>query len=288
MARTMRAATLFAGVALMALVLVACGGKKQDAQPSGTKPAGGQPTAGVLVHSPSGLKSYRYKLSVKATEPGGTASGAAPGASPPPNTAGMPARPGAAGTAGADGAGTMSLSMQAEGEFVAPDRSHSVTKMDLGFLTLNVETVQISGKAWSRTPGGQWQAGLGAAGGITGGAVDPKTLFTGQNGAQGDDALKPLNEKLAQLKGVSERVNTIDAVRYELKAAEFASLFDSVTSLNGMPTDGTVQLWISKKDGFPVRLVLQAGSPTSPDGQVEIQLEFSDLNSDKIQIQPPA
>lgn len=285
MARTMRTATLIAGVAVLALALVACGGKKKDAPSTSDKPGGQQSAGGVIVRSPSGLKSYRYKLSVKATEPGGAPSGAAPGASPTPGT---PARPGAAGAGGAADTGAVSLSMQAEGEFVAPDRTHSVTKMDLGFLALNVETVQIGDKAWSRTPGGQWQAGLGAAGGLSGGAVDPKTLFVGQNGTQGDDALKPLNEKLAQLKGVSERVNTIDAVRYELKAAEFAALFDSATGLNGMPTDGTVQLWISKPDGFPVRLVLRAGSATSPDGQVEIQLEFSDLNSDKIQIQPPA
>lgn len=281
MTRWMRAVTLAAGLTLVALTLVACGGKKQD---QSAKSSSEQPRETAIVHSPSSLKSYRYTLTVKATQPGGAA--------PVPGASATPARPGASGAPGAArppaaDAAPVSLSLQADGEFVAPDRSHSVTKMDLGFLAVNVETIEIGGKSWSRTPGGQWQPGLGAAGGMNGGNVDPKTLFGGQNGAQGDDALKPLNAKLAQLKGVSERVNTIDAVRYELKANEFASLFDTASGLNGMPTDGTVQLWVSKKDGFPVRLVLKAGSATSPDGQVEIQLEFSDLNSDKIQIQPP-
>lgn len=196
-------------------------------------------------------------------------------------------------TSESTGAGfALNISVESEGAFVAPDRSSSSTVMDLGLLALEVETITIGSQTWTSTDGGPWEEnGSDALGGLGDFDVDiTPTLFLGGDDGDAETSLRQLSERLASIDGTPDTVNGIKATRYELDAKAFADILgEDSDALSGVDDTGTTTMWIADDTRFPIRIELN--SETTQDGNVttvKITMEFFDLNSDDISIEPPA
>ena len=106
-----------------------------------------------------------------------------------------------------------------------------------------------------------------------------------------------LRSVLGALDGENDRVNGIDAVRYELTSEQFTQAFPSGGLPGGLSEgapDGAleemlVQVWIARDSGIPVHLVMEASAGDGGDeGEMRLELNLSELNSSEIEIEPPA
>jgi hypothetical protein len=251
---------LAAGLAF-GLVAVACSSSDSDAEA----------TAAPLA-SPDDLESFRFELIAEIT--------------------------GAGDLLGDDSAGASGLSvdfdatLEASGAVVAPDRTQAQIKADLGFISLDIESITIGDRSWSREPGADWvEAGAGNGVSDLGFDLAPTDLF----GSTDDADLADLRDILAERAGSREDVNGVDAVRYELTLDDIREQIESnpdlgsVTDLEGLG-DLTLAMWLERESGIPVRLLLEAtGSPEDGSGEAVIRLEMNltDLNSDSIEIEAP-
>lgn len=210
---------------------------------------------------PNDLKSYRYTLV-------GEMSGEA----------------NEAGAAGGGFALDLNVTIDASGTVVAPDREQSTLKADLGFFAIEVEQITIGDRLWTREPGGAWQEGGDDTFDLDVGSLSPSAIF---DESENGDGITRLREALKQREGVREELDGVDTVRYDLTAQDLAALDDS-GDLTGDIDDLTAQLWLSRKEGYPLRLVMDG---TGNDGEtrvtVHLELNLTDINSSSIKIDPP-
>ena len=186
----------------------------------------------------------------------------------------------------------LDFSISASGAVIVPDRQQSRIQADLGFLKLDIESIQIGDRSWTREPGGDWSSDASAAfGGLGDFDLSPTSLF----GDEADDAdLQVLQGLLDTLDGKRETVNGVAAIGYTLDAEEFAESFGALAAGEGVPgLDGQgemrVEVWIAVASGFPVRLVLEGTSvEEGAEGDFRLELNITDINSDDIEIEPPA
>lgn len=218
----------------------------------------GEPAA---LADPGDLKSYRYTLvgemSGEATEAG----------------------------AGSGGfAFDLDVTLNASGSVIAPDREQSTLKADLGFIAIEVEQITIGDRSWTREPGGAWQEGSETGFDLDVGALSPASIFDESENGEG---VTRLREALKEREGVREELDGVDAVRYDLTAEDLAALDDS-GDLTSDIDDVTAQLWLSRKEGYPLRLVMDG---TGNDGEtrvtVHLELNLTDINASSIEIDPP-
>ena len=254
-------------LALLALAVIsaACGGNDNDGDARGDG-ASTQQAAAPTLESPAALASYRYDMTIDFS---GSAGGALEGV------------PGGLSL-------DLKFSMELSGAVIAPDREQSKMIADLGFLTLEVETIRIGDRVWTRESGGDWEVQTTAEAGLLdfGFDLSPTDFF-------GDDVigaeLDAMRAVFADLRGTQERVNGVEAVRYDLSAKEFAQAFPDG---DGAPPDGTTSIWIARDSGVPVRLVLEATiedeDGAGGESQMWLELNLTDLNADDIVIEPPA
>ena len=219
---------------------------------------------------PAALKSFRYDMTMELS--GSAASGAS----------GLPS------------AVSLDLKIEMSGTVISPDREQSKLTADFGFLKLDVETIRIGDRVWTRQSGGQWQketAGLGELG--LDFSVSPIDLL-GADETGG--AFETLRSVLDGLDGENERVNGVDTVRSDLTSEQFTQAFPSGGLPGGLSEgapEGTledmkVQLWIARDSGIPVRIVIEATAGEGADeGTMRLDLNLSDLNSSEIEIEPP-
>lgn len=191
--------------------------------------------------------------------------------------------------------GGLSLSLDivisASGAVIAPDRQQSRIVADLGFLKLDIESIQIGDTSWTREPGGDWSseadAGLGGLGDFD---LSPTSLFGDDTG---DEEMAVLQELLLTLDGTRETVNGVQAIGYTLDAEQFAESFGELAqgdALPGLDDDGdlTVEIWVAVASGFPVRLIIAGTSvEEGAEGEFHLELNITDINSSDITIEPP-
>jgi hypothetical protein len=179
------------------------------------------------------------------------------------------------------------LAMELSGAVITPDREQSTIKVDFGFFKIEAETIQIGSQSWTRESGGEWKEDSDG-GGTLPLDVSPLDILGGNEFAS-------LQSVISGLTGKAERMNGLDAVRYELTAEEFAKAFpEDAGSSNddGLPTDDledmTVVIWIARESGIPTRLTIE-GTSTDEEasGIVKLELNLTDLNSDSIKIEAP-
>lgn len=164
------------------------------------------------------------------------------------------------------------------GAFVAPDRSQA--KVELAGQSF--ETVRIGADTWTRFGTGDWVKGN------VGGAAP---LFSPDDFCSG--SLVQLNRTdlaRAGVKATKERVNGMDALRYEFdKQAiqRLERLFGGQSDLQSLPDNLKLTLWVTEKEHWPVKVVLSGEAKDRPD-QLSIELEYTitDLNKE-IRIEPP-
>lgn len=221
-----------------------------------------EPASGEASGAAPALTSYKYTLTMEIS--GGLAGPLTPGA--------------AAGTP---------LTFAITGEVVSPDRERSTVKANLGFIALDLETIQIGNRAWTREDGGAWEPQQGAGSQALGLDIDPVSLLSGDGGLDGR-AVARIREGLRDMKSTQERVNGVDALRYSLDAEQLTRVLgaDAQVLPEGAQLSGNSTLWVTRAGGIPVKLALEARSAKEPGG-LKLELNITDLNSPAIRIEPP-
>ncbi len=276
--RWLRPLWLLSALLALAVVAAACGddddeGSAADAEagaPTSTATAQAQAPPPTLAPA-AALKSFRYEMTMELS--GSAASGGS----------GLPSGV------------SLDLKIEMSGAVISPDREQSKLTADLGFLKLDMETIRIGDRVWTRQSGGEWQeetAGLGELG--LDFSLSPVDLLGADETGGGFETLRSV---LGGLGGTNETVNGVDAVRYDLTSEQFTQAFPS-GGLPGELSEGTpedtledmkVQLWIARDTGIPVRLIMEASTGDGDDeGKMRIELNLTDLNSSEIEIEPPA
>ncbi|MSQ31034.1 MAG: hypothetical protein EXR63_05390 [Dehalococcoidia bacterium] len=141
------AAVAVVGVALGVAGALAMRGGGDGGDASGAKAAAGGSTTGEAADAPA-LTSYRYTLAIEMS--GGLAG---------PVTTGV--------------ASDKPLTFAIAGAVVDADREHSTVKANLGFVALDLETIQIGDRAWTREDGGAWEPQASLQPGVPALQIDP-------------------------------------------------------------------------------------------------------------------
>ncbi len=253
MLRTLRTAFLLLACWLL-LAVVSCGGG------DGAEVAAGE----VELASADELTAFRYEMVMELSAGSGSGSG------------------------GGGLSMDLNFTMEFAGAVIPPDREQSTIKADLGFVKIEMETIRVGDRSWTREPGGDWEDAAAA-----GGDMLPLDLSISPLDLLGGSEFTSLQVLFFSVSGATESVNGVSAVRYELTAEQFAQAFPSDDAGDALPTgelEGmTVALWITRDSGIPVRLIIE-GTTTEEDGggSVRIELNLTDLNSSSIEIEPPA
>ena len=251
--RWIRPEWALAGFVALGAVVLACGGG-DDASQATPAP----------IASPADMRSFRYEVAADISGGG-------------PVEGGLSL--------------DLTISISASGAVIAPDRQQSRIVADLGFLKLDIESIQIGDTSWTREPGGDWSSEADdALGGLGDFDLSP-TSFFGED--PNDTDMQFLRALLERLDGERETVNGVAAIGYTLSAEEFAELFGAVAAGEGVPgLDGegdlTVAIWIAVDSGFMVRLFIE-GTTVEDGAESEFRLDMNitDINSDDITIEPP-
>lgn len=262
------------GGLLTVAVLTACGGDDDDtpaddgvaANTPATTATATEPAApAVEILAESALDSYRYEVTIEL-------SGIPLGGTILPQA-------------------SEDLTVEVSGAVVAPDRQQTRLRVDLGVQALDIETITIGDRLWSRNAGGEWQEAGSPLLAIVAGELDlvsnPGRLFA-FDGSEGP-ALADLQQRIDAGTLPRELVNGVDALRLDLTGGDFAGLF-AATSL--LPSDASetaeVTLWIAVDGGYPVRLLVEAsGGDGDEEARVRIDVNLIDVNSGAISIEPP-
>ncbi|MEZ4501059.1 MAG: hypothetical protein R3C39_00325 [Dehalococcoidia bacterium] len=241
-------------VAMLGLGLVAVGCNSSSDEPP------------APLASPSDLESFRYDLNAKISGGGGDLGG---------------------------GSGvnlSIDFTVDASGAIVAPDRQQSTIKADLGFLSINLESISIGEDSWTREPGGEWTTASEGGFGDLGFDVSPTDVLPTED----DQTLSDLRDILADREWESEEVNGIDAVRYDITREDLVAMVtetgtaQDLADLEDMQEfDGSI--WLERSTGIPVKLLVDAsGTVDGEENTIHLELNLKDLNDDSIEIEPPA
>lgn len=228
---------------------------------------GGSDEPPAPLASPSELDSFRYALTATVEGGAGALGGGAPGVDI-----------------------SLNVTIEASGAVVAPDRQQSTIKADLGFLSINLESISIGDQSWTREPGGGWADASGGGGlGDLGLDVTPADIF----GVEDEEGLQELRDLLADREFESEKINEIDTVRYTLTRADLEDRVGATGTAQDLADledldEFEAAIWLERSTGYPVRFVLDAaGTVEGDETTIHLELNLTDLNDDSIEIEAP-
>jgi hypothetical protein len=164
---------------------------------------------------------------------------------------------------------------QWEGAFVAPDRSETLVRSAGEELELRT----IGDKSWIRV-GATWQE-----------QESPDNNVLPALASLCADMVEELAPSLAAATGEEDAVNDIETIHYHLDEAGLKGLPELLgrSGEEGLPSEFSVDVWLEREDGWPVRLQIAAsdmdeqGRPISE----EWFIEFSNIDDPTIEIEPP-
>lgn len=259
----MRLAFWVAAPALVALLATACNG---DGSGGGSSSDGdGTPSATSVEASCDAIDeitSYRYFISLQFDVP----------AVEEPDAEGTPDPLSSFASALTE----LLRDMQLEGAFAAPDKSQVLIRS--GGEEVQVRT--IADKSWIKPPGGAWQEQE---------APEDDSLFTPAEVCA--DLVEDLAPSLSGGSGEEELVNGVETVHYRLDEADLEGLPQLLgrSGEKGLPSEFTVDVWLERSEGWPVRLEV-AAADTDAEGEpisLELFMEFSDIDDPTIDVEPP-
>jgi hypothetical protein len=173
------------------------------------------------------------------------------------------------------------LAVDLEGAFVAPDRSQTHVNASLDDLPLEEESISVGGQTWVKT-GDSWVEG------------EPQFKLSDFSPGSLLEELGP--EELSLLEPSKETVNGVDSLRYNIDQADVEAIpslgafLGEDGSVENLPEEFNVDLWLAEDGGWPVRLTMMARGVM--DGDEEMSLDFSmditDVNDPGVEIEPPA
>jgi hypothetical protein len=248
--------------ALAALILVACKGSSGNGASTGDGNGANGLTVSVSCDAIQDIDSYRYVFDLNLTLPAGSEDATAT-ATPEPLTRTLESL-------------TDFLSdVEGEGAFVAPDQSAIL--MRSGTEELEVRT--IAEQSWVRL-GATWQEQEPPG---PGDLITPASVCA--------DQVQGLAPALSKAKGEADTVNGIETVHFQLDETDLAGDPDlqGPSGEEGVPDDLSVDIWLEKEAGWPVRLQTSL-TDTDENGDTisqDLFMEFLDINDPDIEIEPP-
>lgn len=251
-----------ATVTLAALsFLAACGGTGAQLQATPTPTPTPQPTVAVYCGAIQDITSYRYVLRLNLNLPELPPAQASP-------------QDDVFGAFGAMLFGLLS-DIQIEGAYVAPDRSQAILRLQ----DQEVEVRTIGGQSWVRL-GDVWQEETTPAGEVL---LSPQTVC--------DEIVPDLGKALQPLPWTAATLNGVATRQYHLEETDLPRLAGvlGAEEEDTLPEQFVVDIWLAEEGQWPVKLHLLA-SGSEGEGQMaslELFLEFRDINSPDIEIEPP-
>ncbi len=166
--------------------------------------------------------------------------------------------------------------MQLEGSFVAPDRSQAL----LRFQDEELELRTIGDQSWIR---------IGTVRQKQTPSPEEDVLLTPASVCM--DLVEALAPSLAAGSGEEAMVNEIETIHYRLDKADLKGfpVLLGRSGEEGLPREFSVDVWLERNDGWPVRLEIVA-SDTDEEGKpisLELFMEFSVIDVPTIEIEPP-
>jgi hypothetical protein len=165
------------------------------------------------------------------------------------------------------------------GAFVAPDRNQVRVEGEVGGLNLQEESITIGGRTWVRS-GDTWREGDAT---FDTADLTPASFFAGFDA-----------EDLQVIEPTEETVNDVDAFRYSIDRADIEQLqaltqiFGEGDALQDLPEELSLDLWLAKDGGWPVKMVLTArGESDGSEMNVEMSVDITDIDDPSIEIEPP-
>lgn len=192
----------------------------------------------------------------------------------------MPA--GAGGSGGlADSFAPLLEDVKLSGARIEPDRTQM--RLELGSKSANsplagqaVEVITIGANTWTRLGQTPWQQS--DAGGLAG---QFESFTPG-------DLCDTLSGGLPQVTGRKERVNGVDATRYDYTRKDLASGTDILGGEIDSFSDLKLSVWVTDKEQFPAKVVLDATGDKDLTGfTVKLELNTSEINAPSISINAP-
>jgi hypothetical protein len=169
--------------------------------------------------------------------------------------------------------GSMLQNMTFRGAFVAPNRSQLTLEGGQSSPFGAIEMVQIGARSYMRVGTSAWQEStVGGAEGLIDN-LDPRAICT------------QLDQRLsADVPSRRETVNGVAAVRYDYDRATLEQLGTGLLSPvsgpdNRLPDSVTLNVWVSEREKFPVKLrVVAAGQEDGRPYTSEMEFNVTDLN----------
>jgi len=167
------------------------------------------------------------------------------------------------------------MDSQWEGAFVAPDRSETLVRS--GGQELELRT--IADKSWIRV-GAIWQE-----------QDPPENNVLPALASLCADMVEELAPSLTAATGEGDVVNGIETVHYRLSEAELKGLPELLgrSGEEGLPSEFSVDVWLERDDGWPVRLQIAASDSDEQGRPISEEwfIEFSNIDDPSIEIEPP-
>jgi len=257
--RLSRAWLILAALTLIGGLATACGGGEESAAPTPSVTEGqeGIPAPCLALES---LNTYRYSVQLKMESPEPTES---PTVTP---TTGI-TRP---------YTGDFVFDYQIDADFVAPDRTEALIDSGVGELPMIV----IGQEVWIRLGEGSWTQ-----------PQYPTPLpYRPPDICQG----RFPELALSLVEPAEEEPNDVKALRYtlpEVPAGQaMAKIFGPDSDMTLLISELDVDVWLAKKDGWPVRMEI-SGNGLYGDGRelrVHLLVDVKDANSGDIKVERPA
>lgn len=168
---------------------------------------------------------------------------------------------------------------------VNPDRQQAKIDADLGFLKVNLETVNIAKDQWSKEPQGQWQRGItGAASLLATSDFSPQGLFSGATGPTSEQ----LTQRLAGRPFTKDAVGGADARHYVLDRKAFEEVFGTQSAVPESAADVKTQadVWFAEDRGVLLR-VLISGKDAREKEVLRVDVQVSDIDAASNKVEPP-
>lgn len=245
-------------LAALPFLLVACGDNDGEDEASQTLP----PTETLVTSSPADLASYRFEIDVWIMPSVLDTSEAPSGLSL-----------------------DKPITLTIDGERLNPDREHAHTTANLNFLQIETESIAVGDRMWIREGSRPWEeGGSSILATYVGADFRPSVLFADDVGQY-----DLIAEQLRSYPSTEESLEGVPTRRFTLDQEAFYKLFqsDGVVLPTELNATLSAEIWVEQERGVPLRLEV-VGVDEASDEVIRLAVRLFDLDTDDIQIEPPA
>lgn len=167
--------------------------------------------------------------------------------------------------------------VKASGTRVNPDSQQSKLDADLGFLKVNIETINIGKEQWSREPAGAWQKGIGGPAALLATSdFSPQGLISGMTGREAEQ----LTQRLEGRTFTKDVSGGVAARHYVFDRKAFEEVFGTQSAVPESAADVQTQadVWFAEERGVLLR-VLITGKNAQQKEVLKVDVQVADIDA---------